>query len=207
MNIEVAGLAPVRDPVIPPPISYSEIQQLYSLVEFVEKKELFTFGHAKNVSKLSGLLGKAIGLSVDELDLLRIAAFLHDIGKAEVPASLLTKPEKLSREEMAVMRTHPVQGARLVSLTAGFEGLAPFIKHHHEKYDGTGYPDGLKGERIPLFSRIICIADAFDSMVRPRAYSIAKSPLDAIDEICRCSGTQFDPALADTLVGISDSVI
>jgi HD-GYP domain-containing protein (c-di-GMP phosphodiesterase class II) len=183
------------------------MQQLYSLVEFVERKELFTLGHAKNVSKLSVLLGNAIGFSVDELDSLRIASFLHDIGKSGIPASLLTKPEKLSGEEMTIIRTHPVQGARLVSITAGFEGLAPFIKHHHEKYDGTGYPDGLKGDEIPLLSRIICIADAFDSMVRRRAYSIARSSLEAIDEICRCSGTQFDPALADTLVAISDSVI
>jgi diguanylate cyclase (GGDEF)-like protein/putative nucleotidyltransferase with HDIG domain len=186
--------------------TYLAAQQVYSLVNFIEAQELFTLGHAKNVSLISGLLGKAIGLSVEELFKLRTAAFLHDIGKSRVPLSLLTKPEMLTGEEREIMKSHALEGARLVARARELKKLVPIVKHHHERYDGTGYPSGLKGDNIPLFSRIICIADAFDTMLRHRSYSQAKSSEDALDEIRRCSGTQFDPKLVSVLVAISDSL-
>jgi diguanylate cyclase (GGDEF)-like protein/putative nucleotidyltransferase with HDIG domain len=190
------------------PISqpYREAEQIYSLVKLIERKELFTLGHAKNVSKISVLLGKAIGLSVKELYRLHTAAFLHDIGKSRVPTSILTKPDKLTREEWEIMKNHSIEGARLVARASEFRGLVPIIKHHHEKYDGTGYPNGLKGDKIPLLSRIISVADSFDSMIRHRSYSVAKSSKDALNEICKCSGTQFDPKLVSVLVAISGSL-
>jgi len=192
--------------IVPTSQTYREAQQVYSLVEFVERKELFTLGHAKNVSKISGLLGKVIGLSVEELYKLHTAAFLHDIGKSRVPASLLTKPDRLTREEREIMKSHSLEGARLVARAVEFIELVPIVKHHHEKYDGTGYPNGLKGDKIPLLSRIICIADAFDTMIRQRSYSAAKSSKDALNEICKCSGTQFDPKLVSVLVAILGSL-
>ncbi len=183
-----------------------EAQQVYSLVHLVEAKEPFTLGHAINVSIISELLGKTMGLSVEELSELRTAAVLHDVGKARVPDSILSKPGKLTRDEWEIVKNHPLEGARLVAQVAEFRKLTPIIKHHHERYDGTGYPSGLGGTNIPLRSRIINIADAYDTMIHHRTYSGAISSKDALDEISRCSGAQFDPNLVDALLGISDSL-
>jgi len=186
--------------------THREAQQVYSLVSFVETRERYTIGHAKNVSILSDLIGKAIGLPVKELYKLRTAAFLHDIGKVRIPASLLTKPDKLTREEREIMNSHSLEGARLVARAAELKKLVPAVKHHHERYDGAGYPTGLKGDQIPFLSRIICIADAYDTMVSHRSYSEAMSPDEALGELYKCSGTQFDPELVNALVAVSDSI-
>jgi putative nucleotidyltransferase with HDIG domain len=155
---------------------------------------------------VSELLGKAAGLSGEELAELRTAAVLHDVGKSRVPDSILTKPGTLTRDEWAIVKSHPLEGARLVAQVEEFKKLAPVIKHHHERYDGTGYPSGLGGKKIPLRSRIINVADAYDTMIHHRTYSMAMSARDALDEINRCSGAQFDPELVDALLGISDSL-
>ncbi len=181
-------------------------QQLYSLVNLVEAKEPSTSGHAINVSIVSELLGKAMGLSGEELLELRSAALLHDVGKVGVPDSVLAKPAKLTKEEWEIVRSHSLEGARIVARVAEFGQLVSVVKHHHERYDGTGYPSGLSGEKIPLHSRIISIADAYDTMIHHRSYSEAVSSKDALDEISRCSGAQFDPKLVDALLGISHSL-
>ena len=182
---------------------FKEARQMYSLVQLVETSEFSTLKHAMNVSKISGIIGTALGFSDGELHKIRTAAFLHDIGKNRVPASLLFKPGKLTEEEMKIVRNHPLDGAEITLQVAGFKEIATVIKHHHEKYDGTGYPGRLGGEKIPLFSRIISIADAYDAMVSRRIYSEAKSSREALDEIHRCSGTQFDPMLVNVFSAVS----
>jgi diguanylate cyclase (GGDEF)-like protein/putative nucleotidyltransferase with HDIG domain len=181
-------------------------QQLFSLVNLVEAKEPSTFGHARNVSIVSELLGKAMGLSDEALTELRSAALLHDVGKISVPGSILAKPAKLTGEEWEIVRNHTLEGARIIARVAEFRPLVSIVKHHHERYNGTGYPGGLSGEKIPLHSRIITIADAYDTMIHRRSYSKAVSHENALDEIRRCSGTHFDPKLVDTLLGISHSL-
>jgi diguanylate cyclase (GGDEF)-like protein/putative nucleotidyltransferase with HDIG domain len=179
-------------------------QQLYSLINLIEAKEPYSVGHAQNVSIICDLLGNAMGLTTEELLELRTAALLHDIGKARVPDSILSKPAKLTREELQIMKDHSLDGARLVGRVAEFRQLAPIIKHHHERYDGTGYPGRLSEDQIPLHSRIISIADAYDTMIHHRSYSETMSTIYALNEICKCSGTQFDPKLVGALVEISD---
>jgi putative nucleotidyltransferase with HDIG domain len=179
---------------------------LYSLINLVEAKEPYSVGHAQNVSIICDLLGNAMGLSAEELAELRTAALLHDIGKAGVPGSILSKPAKLTREEFQIMKDHSLDGARLVGRVAEFRQLVPIIKHHHERYDGTGYPGKLSEDQIPLHSRIISIADAYDTMIHHRSYSETMSTIYALNEICKCSGTQFDPKLVGALVEISDSL-
>jgi putative nucleotidyltransferase with HDIG domain len=184
--------------------SIRETRRMYSLMQLVEKSDISALEHAKNVSKTSCIIGMALGLSTGELHKIRTAGFLHDIGKSKVPASLLTKPGRLTGEEMKIVRNHPLDGAEITSKVSEFEEIVPVIRHHHEKYDGTGYPGGLMGNKIPLFSRIISIADAYDAMVHRRPYSEPRSPEAALDEIHRCSGTQFDPALVCVLDTVSD---
>lgn len=181
-------------------------QQLFSLVNLVEAKEPSTFGHARNVSIVSELLGKTMGLSDEALTELRSAALLHDVGKISVPGSILAKPAKLTGEEWEIVRNHTLEGARIIARVTEFRPLISVVKHHHERYNGTGYPGGLSGEKIPLHSRIITIADAYDTMIHRRSYSRAVSHENALDEIRRCSGTHFDPRLVDTLLSISRSL-
>jgi putative nucleotidyltransferase with HDIG domain len=183
--------------------AFKQTRQSYSLVQLVEKSEFSALGHARNVAKISGIIGMALGLPAAELNKVRTAAFLHDIGKYKVPASLLSKPGRLTWEEMEIVKNHPLDGAEITSRIAGFREIAPVIEHHHEKYDGTGYPGGLGGDKIPLFSRIISIADAFDAMVSRRSYTETKSYRAALFEIHRCSGTQFDPMLVEVFSSIT----
>jgi putative nucleotidyltransferase with HDIG domain len=183
--------------------AFKESRQMFFLIQLVDQSENSALEHARNVMKISGVIGIALGLPAAELHKIRTAAFLHDIGKYRVPASLLSKPGRLTGEEMEIVKNHPLDGAEITSRVAGFQEIAPVIKHHHEKFDGTGYPGRLKGDNIPLFSRIISIADAFDAMVSRRLYADARSSHDALNEIHRCSGTQFDPVLVNVFSSVS----
>ena len=177
------------------------LEQIYALANYLETREPSTRGHAKNTAIISQLIGKAIGLSAKELSDLRAAAFLHDIGKLEISGSILTKADKLTREEWEVMKNHSVEGARIIAREMEFTKLVPIVRCHHERYDGTGYPSGLSGKKIPLKARIISIADGYETMTHNRPYSQAIASEDALDEIRKCSGTQFDPLLVDVLTG------
>jgi len=176
------------------------LREVYDMVEYVETRDPITYGHSENVAIISELIGKAMGLSIKELADLRAAALLHDVGKVGIPDSILTKPCKLTENEWELMKTHSEAGAKIVGCTEGLANLAPIIRHHHEWYDGTGYPDGLKGEEIPLGAGIISIADAYDTMTSERPYSKAMLQESALDELRRCAGTQFDPRLVDIFV-------
>ncbi len=166
----------------------------------MEARDPTTYGHSENVAIISELIGKALGLSAKELSDLRAAALMHDVGKVGIPDFILVKPCKLTEDEWKLMKTHSAKGAEIVGCIEGLANLVPVIRHHHEWYDGTGYPDGLKGEAIPLGARIISIADAYDTMTSERPYSEAIPQESALDELRQCAGTQFDPHLVDTFV-------
>jgi len=180
-------------------LSNAILEQVYAMTETVDAKESLGFGHFKRVADIAEKIGKEMGLSLKEIRELHAASLLHDIGKIGISSKILSKPEALTVQEREIVKKHSSEGAKIVSQIGQIENLAPIIRHHHEWYDGNGYPDNLKGEQIPLGSRIICVADAFDSIVTQRSYHKALSHNDAITELEKCSGTQFDPAVVRTI--------
>jgi putative two-component system response regulator len=163
----------------------------------IEAKDAYTAGHCDRVERYSELLARRHG-GFDERWIfnLKVASILHDIGKIGVRTAILCKPAALDRDEFDEIQTHPAIGGRIVRTLYGFD-IEPAVRHHHERFDGKGYPSGLKGEKIPLEARIILIADTFDAMTSDRPYRRAMSTSDALDEIKRNAATQFDPALVE----------
>jgi hypothetical protein len=184
---------------------YAEQQRAYdrtvrTLIAAVETKDLYTRGHSERVAAASVLIARAIGMREDRVASLRYAGMLHDVGKLGVPTRVLQKTSQLTEEEFAAIKLHPVRGLEMIReiefLGEAFAG----IMHHHERLDGLGYPMGLRGEEIPEFARAIAVADAFDSMTTTRSYRGARTAEDALVELRRCAGTQFDPAMVAALV-------
>jgi HD-GYP domain-containing protein (c-di-GMP phosphodiesterase class II) len=167
-----------------------------SLVAAIEAKDEYTSGHSERVYRLSILIGKAMNLSKNDLRTLSWAALLHDIGKIAISGLVLRKPEALSVEEYESIKTHPARGCRVLEPLRPLSGILPGIRHHHERYDGKGYPDQLAGKNIPLMARVICLADSFDAMVSARPNRPAGSVEHALDEIRSGAGSQFDPDIA-----------
>ena len=170
------------------------------LLNAIGAKDHYTEDHSKRVAKLCVLLANKVGLSREDTELIHTAAYFHDVGKIGVPDSVLLKEGKLTDEEYDVMKLHTVIGASIFDMSGIFKNIVPIIKHHHERYDGKGYPDKLKGDNIPFFSRLLSICDSFDAMVSKRSYKETK-PIDyALSEIKKYSGKQFDPKLANTFL-------
>jgi HD-GYP domain-containing protein (c-di-GMP phosphodiesterase class II) len=152
--------------------------------------------------ELAHALGESQGLPVSELDRLSLLAILHDIGKATISEDILTKSGKLTEKEWEIIRNHPEVGSRITSASNEFASVSEEILSHHERWDGLGYPRGLKGESIPFLARIISIVDAYDVMIHDRPYRKTVSKEEALNEIERCAGTQFDPELAADFIRI-----
>ncbi len=169
-------------------------------LEAVEARDAYTGRHSRRVRRIALAVGAELGLDEGELEALAEAALLHDIGKLAVPDEILLKPSRLTDEEWALMRRHSVEGARMIDELGGFDGVVPAVRHHHERYDGAGYPDGLAGEGIPLAARIIHAADAVDSMLTARVYRPARPARAALAELQRGAGTQFCPRCVAALV-------
>ena len=168
----------------------------------VEAKDTYTRGHSDRVSAYSVLIGEKMGLSKEELKTLKIGGLFHDIGKIGISDAILLKETKLTDNEYSEIKNHPAIGKHILSNATIFKDLIPIVYHHHEKYDGTGYPEQLKGENIPLLARIVSVADAFDAMTSRRSYR-GELDLDFVkEEIKRCSGTQFDPNIAEVFLDI-----
>lgn len=176
------------------------IDTLAALTSAIDAKDSYTHGHSERVTDLSLSLGRALGLAPALLEDIRLAGMLHDIGKIGIPEAILNKPGRLTNEEFDVIKSHPTLGTRILRKVEFLGGVVPMIRHHHERFDGRGYPDGLAGDDIPLAARIISVADTFDAMTSDRPYRQAMSISDAIDEIARCKGTQFDPQIAEAFV-------
>jgi diguanylate cyclase (GGDEF)-like protein/putative nucleotidyltransferase with HDIG domain len=164
-----------------------------SLSATVDARDSYTAGHSRRVQQLALAIGRELGLSQAELDLLGHAALFHDIGKLAIPDAVLLKPASLTAEEWELMQRHADEGARIIDRLGFLNDAVPAIRHHHERYDGTGYPERLKGEEIPLGARIIHVADALDSMLTTRIYRAARPAAEALAELRQAAGTQFCP--------------
>jgi putative nucleotidyltransferase with HDIG domain len=165
---------------------------LQRLAAMLEAKDAYTLGHSRRVTRHAERIGREMGLPREDLARVRIAASVHDIGKVHTPRHILTKPANLTEEEFAVMKRHPVDGARMVAELADPE-ITAMVLHHHERLDGSGYPDGLRGEEIPLGARIISVADIFDAVTSSRAYQGARKHQRALDVVSEEAGRRLDP--------------
>jgi putative nucleotidyltransferase with HDIG domain len=170
-----------------------------SLSATVDARDSYTAGHSRRVQQLALAIGRELGLSHAELDLLGHAALFHDIGKLAIPDSILLKPASLTPDEWSLMQRHAEEGARIIDRLGFLNDAVPSIRHHHERFDGTGYPDRLQGEDIPLGARIIHVADALDSMLTTRIYRAARPAAEALQELRRAAGTQFCPRCVSAL--------
>jgi diguanylate cyclase (GGDEF)-like protein/putative nucleotidyltransferase with HDIG domain len=170
---------------------------IYALAATVDAKDHYTYGHSKKVSDYAVALGEALGMDNDKIDIIRAAGLLHDIGKVGIPDSILNKKGTLNDEEWKLVKAHPKLGVEILRHVIDLVNCLPVILHHHERYDGTGYPSGLKGENIPLEARILSVADAFDAITSPRPYREQLSSQEAIEELKRCTGSQFDPKVIE----------
>ena len=181
------------------------MESIETLRHTVDAKDPYTRGHSDRVSEISVLIGEKLGLSEQDLRTLRIGGLFHDIGKIGVPDSILQKESKLTDDEYSEIKNHPAIGVHILSTASIFNDIIPIVKHHHEKYDGNGYPSKLKGEEIPFLARITTIADSFDAMSSKRSYRNSL-PLDVIKEEFRKNrGTQFDPELDDLFLDILEN--
>ncbi len=181
-----------------------------ALADALDAKCDYTAGHSLRVSRVAVMIGRALQLPDDHLKDIELAGILHDIGKIGVPESILWKPSKLTEEEREIMSKHPVKSAQIIGELRGLARTREYVLHHHEYWDGGGYPDGLTGENIPLGARIILVSDAYDAMTTDRPYRKAVGHEAAINELRRQRGIQFDPQIVDTLlslVGDNDNLL
>ena len=172
---------------------------LQALMLSLDAKDSYTRGHSDRVSHLARLIAIELELSPSEIDLISTAGLVHDLGKIGVPEHILRKPSRLTDEEFALIKMHPEIGRKIVQEIPLMFRAVPSVLHHHERWDGTGYPRKLKGEQIPLFARILCVADSFDAMSSSRTYKESMVLDRVLAEIDRCKGTQFDPEVVDAL--------
>jgi putative nucleotidyltransferase with HDIG domain len=177
-----------------------------SLAAAVDAKDTYTRGHSDKVATYATLMAQRMNLSHEQIIALEMAAYLHDIGKIGVSEAILLKPGRLSDAEMAQMRHHPLIGADILKPVAFPWAITPIVRHHHEYFDGTGYPAGLAGEEIPLLARVLCVADSYEAMTADRPYRAGRCAADAVEELQRCSGTQFDPRLVEVMTDVVEEL-
>jgi diguanylate cyclase (GGDEF)-like protein len=167
-----------------------------SLAKAVDARDAYTGSHSERVSELAARIARRLGLDDSQIELTRLAASLHDLGKLAIPEEILRKPSALNESERLVLQRHPQIGHRMLE-SLGVEPIAEWVLHHHERWDGDGYPNRLRGDEIPLGARIIFVADAYDAMTSERVYRKSLSSLEALGELERCAGSQFDPTIVD----------
>lgn len=180
----------------------SYLESIEVLRRTVEVKDVYTRGHSDRVSEYSLLIGEKLNLPPEQMKTLKIGALFHDIGKIGIPDAILLKTDKLTDDEYSEIKNHPAIGAHILSNASIFADIIPIVKHHHERYDGKGYPARLAGENIPYLARIVAVADTFDAMTSRRSYRQALDFDYTTNEIEKCKGTQFDPAIADVFLEI-----
>jgi len=178
-------------------IQHNAYRALRALAESFEARDGYARGHAARVADAAARTAQQLGLSADEIHTLRQAAHLHDIGKLAVSDTILSRPGQLTDDERATVQEHPVRGARVLATTGFLQAICPVVRHHHERWDGGGYPDGLAGRAIDPLTRVLSVADAYDAMISPRPHRQARSRDEALAELARCAGSQFDPGLIE----------
>ena len=177
-----------------------------ALAMTLDARDPYTAGHSERVSALSVAVGRHLGLSEDDVEVLRLGALLHDIGKVGVPDDVLRKPGALTAEEFEAIKLHPTLGARILRSVPFLAPHIPIVELHHERPDGSGYPHQFRGEEIPLLARIVHVTDAFDAMTSARAYRGARSTAEALRELWRCAGAEFDAEVVQALAGALPSI-
>ena len=190
--------------------TYEKLEQAYlesieTLRYTVEAKDIYTRGHSDRVAEYSVLIGKKLGLSEEDLKTLHLGGLFHDIGKIGVPDSILQKGSTLTDDEYSQIKQHPNIGVHILSNASIFQDILPIVEHHHEKFDGSGYPSRLKGNDIPYLARITSVADSFDAMTSRRSYRDSLPMETVISELKRCSGTQFDPDIVNLFLDILEN--
>jgi putative nucleotidyltransferase with HDIG domain len=171
------------------------VGSLAALSAAIEARDPYARGHSSRVTVFAQAMARGLSLDKERLAVLRLGALLHDVGKLAVPSSVLLKRGPLTEPELDLMRRHPAAGARMLRSLGAPGTILPLVLHHHERWDGAGYPTGRSGEEIPLEARVLCIADSFDAMTSNRPYRAPWNPDEALAELERCSGSQFDPKL------------
>ena len=197
----VAGGFPKRlaDTLQAPVEGEDSLQLLHSLVDVVNKSDSYTAGHSSRVSDISVVLARLADCTTTEIDVIRRGALLHDIGKIGIPEKVLRKHSPLTKEERHLIDLHPIFGASILARVPDAAPYIPIVLHHHEHWDGSGYPGKLSMMDIPRLARIVSVADAYDAMTSYRTYGPALSSEDALAELRACSGTQFEPSLVDAM--------
>jgi putative nucleotidyltransferase with HDIG domain len=184
---------------------FTDIKELFfntvkSLSSTIDAKDPYTYGHSERVSKIALAVAEELNLSFKEKEIIYLAGLLHDVGKIGIPEKILHKPESLNEKEYAEVKKHPTVSAQIIGTIKQMEEVIPSILHHHERFEGGGYPDGLKGEKIPIGGRILAIADAFDAMTSDRPYRKKFSVKHAIEQIKKYSNIQFDPQVVEAFM-------
>jgi putative nucleotidyltransferase with HDIG domain len=183
------------------------LNTIYALTSTIEARDSYTYGHSRNVSRYAVALAEALGLPSEKVAVIGTAAVLHDIGKIGIPDEVLNKTDKLTAKDLELIHEHPKLSAAIVGHVISLTPCLPAILHHHERWDGGGYPSGLKGEAIPLEARILSVSDTFEAMTSPRSYRSAMSYEKALTEIKRNAGKQFDPKVVDAFLPIALSMV
>ena len=201
---DVAGNAIYRA-VLHEELEESYLQTVLALANAIDARDSYTGGHGERLAVWATAVARELSCSEEEIELVRWGALLHDVGKIGVPDHILLKPGPLNDEERAVMQRHPEIGAEIVEPVKRLQAVAPIICHHQERWDGTGYPAGLKGEQIPLAARILAVVDAYGAMTDERVYRKARSHEEAVKELRRNAGTQFDPQVVEAFLRVIES--
>jgi putative nucleotidyltransferase with HDIG domain len=194
-----AGLA-IENVKLYESIKKDQIAIIKALAATVDAKDHYTLGHSQKVSEYSAIIAEEMGLSDTDIEIIKYAALLHDIGKIALPDDIIKKPSRLSGQEFEIVQKHPIIGAKIIKELESLAPMVPIVLHHHERFDGRGYPDGLKGDDIPIGARIVHVTDAYDTMVSARAYRDMLPPELAISELRKNAGTQFDPKIVDIFI-------
>ncbi len=184
---------------------YKNLENLFvsivrSFAAALDAKSAWTAGHSERVTKYSVAIARELGVDKSFIENIRTCGLLHDIGKIGIPEIILDKQDGITNDEYETIRQHTIKGARILEHIHGFESIIPGIKYHHERWDGLGTPEGLNGEAIPLIARILAVADSYDAITSNRPYRIKRKKNDAVNEIKKCAGTQFDPVIVEAFL-------
>jgi putative nucleotidyltransferase with HDIG domain len=188
-----------------PPLGEDAHKVASILLKAVTPKDGYTSEHASQVARLSQLVGVELSLNEEEIEMLVVGALLHDLGKLAVSDAILEKPGPLTEQEWAVVKRHSDVGARMIEPIEVLSGAVPVVRHHHEHFDGTGYPDGLEGDEIPLAARIVAAVDAYDVMLRGRPYRQSHTQAEALEELSREAGLKFDRQVVEALILVRET--